>query len=73
MRFGESVFAGGFNQKTIKKNIFIKANQVYSRRNRLGKTLEHSKRQPTVTEHERMTCGADWPHLHAGRPMGPTC
>jgi hypothetical protein len=29
MSFGESVFVGGFNQKTIKEDVFIKANHIY--------------------------------------------
>ena len=72
MSFGASVFVGRFNQKTVKGDQFIKVNHVFPRWYRLGKTLEHSRRQPTMTEHERMTCGAGRPHLQTGRSMGPT-
>ena len=47
MSFGESIFVGGFNQKTIKEGLFIKANHVYPRRNQLGKILDDSRGQTT--------------------------
>jgi hypothetical protein len=47
--FGDFVAIGGFNQKTIKEDIFVKANHIQPRWNRLGKTLEHSRRQTTAT------------------------
>ena len=47
MSFGESVFAAGFNQKTIKVDIFVKVNLVYPRRNRLGKIPDNTKRLST--------------------------
>ena len=40
MSFGESVFSAGFNQKTAKEDLFIKANHVYPQWDRRGKTLE---------------------------------
>ena len=73
MSFDESVFAGGFIQKTVKEDLFVKANHVYPQRNWRGKTLEHSGRQPTKADLKGLTCGAGRPHLQAGRPMGPTC
>ena len=63
MSFGESVFLVGFIQKTVKEDLFVKANHVYPRWYRLGKTLEHSRRQPTKADLEWLTCGA-------GRPVG---
>ena len=72
MSFGEFVFVGGFNQKTIKGDIFVKVNHVYSRWYLLGKSLEHFRRQPTEADLEGMTYGAGRPHLQAGRPVGPT-
>ena len=66
MSFGESMFAGGFNQKPIKGDLFVKVNHIYSRRYQLGKTLEHSRWQPTEANLEGMTCGAGW-------PTDPTC
>jgi hypothetical protein len=71
--FGEYVHVGGFNQKTIKVDLFVKVNHVYPLWNRLGKTLEHSRRQLTKTHAQRLTCGASRPHLQVGRPMRPTC
>jgi hypothetical protein len=29
MSFGEFLFAGGFNQKTIKVDLFVKVNHIY--------------------------------------------
>ena len=72
MSFGEYVTVGGFNQKTVKWGLFVKANHVYPRWYRLAKTLEHSRRQPTKADLKGMTCGAGRPHLQAGRPMGST-
>ena len=73
MSFGEFVFAAGFNQKIVKVDLFVKVNHIYPQRNLCGKTLEHSRRQPTKADLEGLTCGADRPHLQGGRPMGPTC
>ena len=42
MSFGESVFSAGFYHKTAKEDLFVKANHVYSQRDRRGKTLEDS-------------------------------
>ena len=63
--FSDLITAGGFNQKTIKVDLFVKVNQVYPRQNRLGKTLEHSRRQLTKIHAQRLTFGA-------GRPSGTT-
>jgi hypothetical protein len=69
--FGDFMNPGEFNQKTIKVDLFVKVNHVYPRRNCIEKTLEHSRRQPTTTETERLPCGAGRRHLQAGWPMGP--
>ena len=57
---------GGFNQKTIKGDLFIKVNHVYPRQ-----YLEHSRRQTTEADLEGMTCGTVRPHLQAGRAYYP--
>jgi hypothetical protein len=31
MSFGDFIFAGGFNQKTIKEDLFVRGNHAYSR------------------------------------------
>ena len=72
MSFGEYVTAGGFNQKTIKEDLFIKANHVYPRRYRLGKVLEDTRRCSTEADPEVLPCGAGQPHLQADQPMGPS-
>ena len=69
--FGDFMTVGGFNQKTVKEDLFVKVNHVHPRRNRPGKTLEQSRRQTTITQPEPLPCGAVQPHLQAGRPMGP--
>jgi hypothetical protein len=44
--FGESVNAGGFIQKTVKGDLFVKANHIYPRWHQLRKTLEgHPSKQ----------------------------
>ena len=73
MSFSESITAGGFNQKTIKEDLFVKENHGYPRRNQLRKTPEHYIRQTTATGTEPLTCGASRPHLQADRPVGPMC
>ena len=70
--FGESVFIGGFIQKTIKEDLFVKGNLVNPRRYLHGKTLEDSRRQITKADPEPLTCGAGGPHLQAGQPVSPT-
>jgi hypothetical protein len=67
------MFSAGFNQKTVKEDIFVKANHVYPQQDQCGRTLEDSRRQTTVADHMFLTCGAGWLHLQAGWPMGPTC
>jgi hypothetical protein len=47
MSFGESVTVGGFNQKTIKKDLFFKVNHVYPWWHSRGKVLEDTRRQYT--------------------------
>jgi hypothetical protein len=44
MSFGESVFPTGFNQKTIKEDLFIKGNYKIPSLKQRGKTLEDSRR-----------------------------
>jgi hypothetical protein len=47
MSVGESMTTGGFNQKTVKGDLFVKVNHVYLRRRQHGKVLEDTKRQYT--------------------------
>ena len=44
MSFGESVFSAGFNQKTIKEDLFVKRNHDIPQDKQRGKTLEDSRR-----------------------------
>ena len=73
MSFGESVFARGFNQKTVKVDPFVRLNRNYLGRKQLKKILEDSRRQTTKEEHKTMTCGAGRTHLQARQPNGPIC
>ena len=41
------MFSAGFNQKTVKEDLSVKANHVYPQRNRRRKTLEGSRGQTT--------------------------
>jgi hypothetical protein len=61
MSFGESMFPTGFNQKTAKKDLFIKGNYGISSRNQCGKVLEDSRRLSTEAGLDPLTCGADRP------------
>jgi hypothetical protein len=73
MSFSEFMTARRFNQKTVKEDLFVKANHVHPRRNRPRKTLEQSRRQHTATRNETLQGRAGRPHLQADRPMGPPC
>jgi hypothetical protein len=63
MSFGEFIFVGGFNQKTIKVDPIVKLNRNYPRWKQLQKTLEDSRRQTTEVEGKWLPGGAGWPHL----------
>ena len=73
MSFDEYVTVGGFNQKTTKEDLFVKANHGIPSRNRRGRTLEESRRLSTKEGHMSLTCGVERPHLEATQPMGPPC
>jgi hypothetical protein len=45
MSFGEPVFSAGFNQKTVKEDLFVKVNHVYPPRNQFEKTPEGNPRK----------------------------
>jgi hypothetical protein len=47
MSFGESMTVGGFNQKTIKEDLFFKVNHAYPWRQSCGKVLEDTRGQYT--------------------------
>jgi hypothetical protein len=61
--FGEFMFAGGFNQKTVKVDPIVRLNHNYPRQKQLQKTQEGKPLK-------RRTSGC--PHLQVGRPVGPT-
>ena len=63
MSFGESVFLAGFNQKTVKEDLFVKRNHGILSRNQHGMTLEDSKKRTTEVGHMSLTCGDVRPHL----------
>ena len=65
MSFGESVFPAGFNQKTTKKDLFVKGNHRNLSRNRCGKTLEDSRRLSTEVGHMSLR-----PQMQVARPLG---
>ena len=71
MSFRESIFLAGFNQKTIKEDLFVKGNHGIPPRNQCGKVPEDSRRLSTKGDHMSLTCGAIWPHLEASQPMPP--
>ena len=58
MSFGESMNVGGFIQKTVKGDLIVRLHYIYLRRKLLVKDLEHTRRQPTKADLERLTCGA---------------
>ena len=64
MSFGESMFVGGFNQKTINVDPIVRLNHNYPRQKQLQKTLEDSKRQITKVEGRWLLGGAGLPHLY---------
>jgi hypothetical protein len=70
MSFGESMFSAGFNQKTVKEDLVVKANHTFLRQYLLGKTLENTRRLSTEEYHKGLPSGASWPYLQAGQPMG---
>ena len=61
MSFGESVFPTGFNQKTIKGDLFVKGNHGIPPWDQRGKVLEDSRRLSTKARLDPLTCGATWP------------
>ena len=57
MSFGESVFLAGFNQKTIKEDLFVKGNYKIPSRIQCGKILEDFRRLSTEADLEGLPCG----------------
>ena len=66
------MFPAGFNQKTVKEDLFVKENYGIPQRRQHGKTLEDYRRLSTEADPETLPCGAGWPHLQAAWPMGST-
>ena len=69
MSFGEFVFSAGFNQKTIKADLFVKGNHGIPSWDQCGKVLEDSRRLSTEAGHMSLTRGAGRPHLEAAQPL----
>ena len=68
MSLGESVFLAGFNQKTTKEDLIIKAKYGVPPWYLRGKTLEGSRSHITEAEGHPLIGGAAWPpwsHLSA--------
>ena len=63
------MFLAGFNQKTIKGDLFVKGNHGISPRDQRGKVPEDSRRLSTEAGLDPLTCGAARPHLEAARPL----
>ena len=58
MSFDESVFSAGFNQKTVKEDLFVKGNYGIPSRKQRGNTLEDSRRFSTKVDPKGLPCGA---------------
>ena len=43
--FSESMFVGGFNQKTVKVDPIVRSNHIYPQQKQLRKDLESFRRQ----------------------------
>ena len=63
MSFGKYLYAGGFIQKTVKGELFVKENYRISPRKQRVKILEDSRRLSTEADPEG---------CHVG-PASPTC
>ena len=74
MNFGESVFSAGFNQKTVKGDLFVKGNHGIPPRDQRGKVPEDYRRLSTEAGLDPLTCGGR-PAPPRGFPahVGPTC
>ena len=60
--FGESMFVGGFIQKTIKVDLIVRLNHVYPQRKQLKKIPEDAIRLSTKDRAKWLTWGVGWPH-----------
>jgi len=69
MSFSESVFSAGFNQKTIKADLFVKGNHRIPPWDQCGKVLEDFRRLSTEENHKSLTYQAARPYLEAARPL----
>ena len=63
------MFSAGFNQKTIKGDLFVKGNHVIPPRDQRGKVLEDSRRLSIEAGLDPLTCGAVRPHLETAWPL----
>ena len=63
------MFPAGFNQKTIKEDLFVKGNHGIPPRDQRGKVPKDSRRLSTKAGLDPRTCGVGWPHLEAVRPL----
>ena len=69
MSFSESISPAGFNQKTIKGDLFVKGNHGIPPWDEYGKVPEDSRRLSTEAGLDPLTCGAGRPHLEATQPL----
>ena len=57
MSFGESVFSAGFNQKTVKGDLFVKGNHGIPLQEQRGKVPKDSRRLSTEARLDPLTYG----------------
>jgi hypothetical protein len=57
------VFSAGFNQKTAKRDLFVKRNYGILPQELRGKVPEDTRRLSTKAVIDPLTCGADQPYL----------
>ena len=60
-RFGESMFVGGFIQKTIKVDPIVRLNHVYPQQKQLKKILEDTRRLSTEDQAKTLIGGSASP------------
>ena len=65
MSLGEYVFPAGFNQKTVKGDLFVKENHGILPWDQRGKVPEDSRKLSTEAGLDSLTCGAGQPRLEA--------
>ena len=69
MSFGESIFLEGFNQKTVKRDLFVKGNHGIPPRDQHGKVPKDSRRLSTEAGLDPLKCGVGMHHIEASQPL----